>query len=87
MSFDTKAHIRRRTLHFVGIDAHKDSLAAAAVDAQGQQLKSQTFSNDGGGFAELTNWARSLVIGIIVTAVLVLIVAALVVGFALHAHG
>lgn len=47
-------------MRFIGIDAHKDTLAASAVDAQGRQLESQTFPNDVGGFDDLTNWARSV---------------------------
>lgn len=44
-------------MHFIGIDAHKDTLAAAVIDQQGRQLDARTFDNEPGGYAELIQWA------------------------------
>jgi len=46
-------------LLFIGIDAHKDSLAAASVDAQGRSVESRVFDNEPSGFARLIEWARA----------------------------
>ena len=43
-------------MHFIGIDAHKDTLAAAAIDQQGRQLDAGTFANTPDGYLELIDW-------------------------------
>jgi len=43
-------------LHCIGIDAHKDTLAAAAVDQQGRQVDARTFTNTPDGYVELIDW-------------------------------
>lgn len=40
----------------IGIDSHKATLAAAAVDEVGRILETQEFSNDPSGHAQLSNW-------------------------------
>jgi transposase len=47
-------------LQFIGIDAHKDTLVAAAVDSQGRPLESRTFRNDPNGFAALAKWSADV---------------------------
>lgn len=47
-------------MRFIGIDSHKDTLAAASIDAQGRPLGSQTFANEAGGFVRLIDWARAV---------------------------
>jgi transposase len=42
---------------FIGIDAHKDTLAAAAIDQQGRQVDARTFTNTPDGYVELIDWA------------------------------
>jgi transposase len=42
---------------FIGIDAHKDTLAAAAIDEHGRQLDAGTFPNEPHGYSELVQWA------------------------------
>jgi transposase len=44
-------------VHFIGIDAHKDTLAATVIDEQGRQLDAQTFANQPDGYRELIQWA------------------------------
>ena len=44
-------------MHFIGIDAHKDTLAAAIIDEQGRQLDAQTFANEADGHSQLGQWA------------------------------
>jgi transposase len=44
----------------VGIDSHKDSLAACAVDQLGRQLAAAQFANDPAGHRALLAWAREL---------------------------
>ena len=41
---------------FIGIDAHKDTLAAAAIDQQGRQVDARTFTNTPEGYVELIDW-------------------------------
>jgi transposase len=50
-------------VQFIGIDAHKDTLAAAAIDEQGRQLDARTFANDPVGYGELIQWAGQFGIG------------------------
>jgi len=47
----------------IGIDTHKDSLAACAIDELGGVLGEATFGNDPAGHAQLGSWARGLVPG------------------------
>jgi transposase len=47
----------------IGIDTHKDSLAACAVDAIGAVLDEATFLNDPAGHAALDAWARRVAPG------------------------
>jgi transposase len=42
----------------IGIDSHKASLAACAVDALGAPVDERTFSNDPAGHRDLAAWAR-----------------------------
>lgn len=42
----------------IGLDTHKDSLAACAVDALGAVVAEATFANDPAGHASLGAWAR-----------------------------
>ena len=44
-------------LQFIGIDAHKDTLAAAVIDDQGRQIGAKTFANTHDGYTELIQWA------------------------------
>jgi transposase len=44
----------------VGIDTHKATLAACAIDGVGVVLAEQTFPNDPGGFAALAAWLREI---------------------------
>lgn len=44
----------------IGIDTHKATLAACAVDALGAPLAEQTFSNDRPGHAALAAWGRAI---------------------------
>lgn len=44
----------------VGIDTHKATLAACAIDEVGQPLAEATFANDGAGFTGLIAWLRDL---------------------------
>lgn len=44
----------------VGIDSHKATLAACAVDEVGQPLAEATFANEPAGFGELLGWLRGL---------------------------
>ncbi|RZU75094.1 transposase [Micromonospora kangleipakensis] len=41
----------------IGIDPHKSSLTAVAVDATGQQLAARRFTVNAGTFGQLTRWA------------------------------
>jgi transposase len=47
----------------IGIDTHKDSLAACAVDDLGAVLAEATFANDPAGHAELAAWASRVAPG------------------------
>jgi transposase len=42
---------------FVGVDSHKDTLAACRVDANGRQLKAAEFANTAAGHRQLHAWA------------------------------
>ena len=44
----------------VGIDTHKATLAACAIDEVGQVLGEQTFPNEPAGFEALLAWLREL---------------------------
>jgi hypothetical protein len=44
-------------VHFIGIDPHKDTLAACAVDHHGRPVSHASFPNDPGGYADLVTWA------------------------------
>lgn len=44
----------------IGIDSHRDTLAACAVNALGAPLAERTFSNNPDGHAELEAWAGAL---------------------------
>jgi transposase len=45
----------------IGVDTHKDSLAACAVDDLGVVLAERTFANDRRGHVEFARWAADLV--------------------------
>src|SRR4249920_988587 len=45
---------------FIGIDSHKDSLAACAVDGSGREVRSAAFENSPAGHRELLAWARRI---------------------------
>ncbi len=47
------------TMHAIGIDSHKDSLAACLVDELGTPLDERTFSNDPGGHRALFAWVAA----------------------------
>jgi|SRR5688572_1616295 len=47
----------------IGLDTHKDSLAACAVDALGAVVAEATFANDVAGHASLAEWARRVAPG------------------------
>ena len=47
-------------MRVVGIDTHKATLAACAIDDVGQVLGEQTFPNEPAGFAALLGWLREL---------------------------
>lgn len=47
-------------MHVVGIDTHKATLAACAIDEVGQVLGERTFPNERAGFAALLAWLREL---------------------------
>jgi transposase len=42
----------------IGIDTHKRSLAACAIDGSGSVVEERSFGSDPGGLAELVDWAR-----------------------------
>jgi transposase len=44
-------------VHFIGIDAHNDTLGAAIIDEQGRQLDARTFANEPDGHSQLGQWA------------------------------
>jgi transposase len=44
----------------IGIDTHKATLAACAVDALGAAVEERTFDNDPAGHAALAGWARAV---------------------------
>lgn len=44
-------------MHFIGIDPHKDTLAACAVDPHGRPVSHASFPNDPAGYADLVPWA------------------------------
>jgi transposase len=44
---------------FIGIDTHKDTLAASNVDSAGRETTQQTFANTPAGHAKLLAWTRS----------------------------
>ena len=44
----------------IGVDAHKDELAAAAVDALGRVVAEITFRNDPGGHTTFVEWLGEL---------------------------
>ena len=46
-------------MHAIGIDSHKDSLAACLVDELGTPLDERTFSNDPGGHRALFAWVAA----------------------------
>ena len=43
----------------IGIDTHKETLAACLVDELGTALAEQTFDNDPGGYDALLEWASA----------------------------
>jgi transposase len=47
-------------MRVAGIDTHKATLAACAIDEVGQVLDEQTFPNDPAGFAALLGWLQGL---------------------------
>jgi len=47
-------------MRVVGIDTHKASLAACAIDDVGQVLAEATFGNDPAGFAALLAWLHGV---------------------------
>ncbi len=50
-------------MHVVGIDSHKATLAACAVDETGVVLAERTFSNEPAGFEALVGWLTDLEVG------------------------
>ena len=44
----------------IGVDSHKETLAAAAVDELGRQLAAQVFANDPAGHRRAASWIASL---------------------------
>jgi hypothetical protein len=42
---------------YIGVDSHKDTLAASWVDASGRQLASASFANSPAGHRQLHAWA------------------------------
>ncbi len=48
----------------IGIDTHKRTLAACAVDGVGAIVEERTFANDWAGIAELTTWAIRVAPGV-----------------------
>ena len=42
----------------IGIDSHKDTLAACVVDHLGAPLKHRIIANTAAGYRELVNWAQ-----------------------------
>ena len=46
-------------MHAIGIDSHKDSLAACLVDELGAPIDERTFSNDPGGHRALLAWVAA----------------------------
>lgn len=47
-------------MHVVGIDTHKATLAACAIDDLGQVLGERTFPNEPAGFSALVGWLGEL---------------------------
>ena len=47
----------------IGIDTHRDTLAACALDTLGRPVAERTFANDRAGHAALAAWARSVAPG------------------------
>ena len=47
-------------MHVVGIDSHKATLAACAIDAAGVVLAERTFPNEPAGFVALIDWLADL---------------------------
>ena len=47
-------------MHVVGIDTHKATLAACAIDGAGVVLAEATFANDPAGFGALLGWLRAV---------------------------
>ena len=47
----------------IGIDTHRDTLAACALDTLGRPVAERTFANDRAGHAALAEWARSVAPG------------------------
>ena len=47
----------------IGIDTHKATLAACAVDELGRPVAERTFANDRAGHADLLGWARAVAPG------------------------
>lgn len=43
---------------FVGVDSHKDTLAACVVDGAGREVAAATFENSPAGHAKLLRWAQ-----------------------------
>jgi transposase len=52
------SRIPKEQLVFVGVDTHKDTLAACCVDAAGRALDQQTFPNDPYGHQDFLAWTR-----------------------------
>lgn len=44
----------------IGVDSHKETLAAAAVDPVGRQVDARVFSNDASGHRKASEWIRSV---------------------------
>jgi transposase len=44
----------------IGVDTHKDTLAACVVDGTGRALAERTFSNDRGAHGALLEWVRAI---------------------------
>jgi transposase len=52
--------VEDETMYAIGVDPHKATLAACAVDALGAALAEQTFANDPAGHAAFRTWASAV---------------------------
>jgi transposase len=50
-------HRGKEVQMFVGVDSHKDTLAACVVDGSGREVRSSVFRNTPSGHREFHDWA------------------------------